>query len=527
MYSILIAISLKLPELIRSLEKGLPHVPDAYFDPGRTCLYGTRQAALDEIHAWSRVAGGQSIYWLRAEAGVGKSTVSHTIAHQAAELNQLGACFFLHRDYAKRRDPRLIINTLAFHLARFHPDIATGVKAALDKNPDLGSMDSIQIKFDRLILDPVAAVKTLVEPILLVIDDLDSLDTKDADAHFRRQAFLDYISHNYRKFPPFLKVVITSRPEWDVIRALEGIEPHILQHSSDDIARLATTLLDKVAKEFALQPPWPSSEILNALVRRSEDLFVWIKVACQFIAYREPQRRLELILDGNLPRGAGSQLDNLYREAILNHAEKEEDNDEEFYMIFRKIIGCIANLRNPLTPEAIDSLLGLSPDVSSRHTIKLFESFLVTAEEGGSVRPIHPSFIEFLTKEERCNSRLLFIGSEHTQNLTKRCLELMLTSLKRNVCDLEDPHARNSTNSKENIPKGLLYACQFWADHLQAAHFDDKIFRLVEDFFFTKILFWLEVLSLAGLVDDAIPALSAACAWVKVCYALLYGSHWN
>jgi hypothetical protein len=462
------------------------------------------------------MVGGRSIYWLRAEAGAGKSTISHTVAHQAAELNQLGACFFLHRDYAKRRDPRLIINTLAFHLARFHPDVAAGVKAALDKNPDLGSIDSIPIKFDRLILDPIIAAKTLVEPILLVIDDLDSLDTKDEDARSRRRDFFDYISHHHQKFPPFLKVLMTSRPERDVIRSLKHLEPHILQDSSDDIARLAKVLLDKVAKEFGLQPPWPNSDILHALVQRSGDLFIWIKTACQFIAHRDPQRRLRLVLDGNLPQGAESQLDRLYRDAILNHAEKEGENDEEFYMIFRKIVGCIAYLRNPLTPEAIDSLLELSAEAPSRHTIMLFESFLITTE-GGSVRPFHPSFIDFLTNKERCKSHLLFIGPEHGQNLAKRCLELMLASLKRNVCDLDDPLVRNNTSTKEKIPKDLLYACQFWADHLQAAPFDEKIFRLVEDFFFTKIMFWVEVLSLAGLVGDAIPALSAACVWVKVC----------
>lgn len=509
-----------LPELIRSLEKGLPRVADAYFDPDRTCLPGTQRAVLDEIHAWSRAADGQSIYWLRAEAGAGKSTISHTIAYQAAELGQLGACFFLRRDYAKTRDPRLIINTLAFHLAYFHPDIAAGIKTALDKNPDLGSMDSIRIKFDRLILDPIAAVKTLVEPILLVIDDLDSLDTKDEDARSRRRDLLNYICHHHQKFPAVLKVVMTSRPEWDIIRALKDVKPHVLQHSSDDIARLAKKLLDEVAEAFTLQPPWPESAILDVLVRRSGDLFIWIKIACQFIARRDPQKRLKLVLDGHLSEGVGSQLDKLYRDALLNHAEKEGDDDERFYERFRQIIGCVAHLRNPLTPEAIDLVLELSPDIQSRHTIMLFESFLLITEEG-AVRPIHPSFIDFLTDEERCSNHLLFIGPEHGRNLAKRCLELMLTSLKRNVCDLDDPLIRNDARTKKKIPENLLYACQFWADHLQVALFNDKnfhveTFRLVEEFFFTKILFWLEVLSLAGLVDDAIPALLAARTWVEV-----------
>ena len=93
----------------------------------------------------------------------------------------------------------------------------------------------------------------------------------------------------------------------------------------------------------------------------------------------------------------------------------------------------------------------------------------------------------------------------------------MLTCLKRNVCDLDDPLIRNNASVKGKIPSDLLYACQFWADHLQTTPIDNEIFRLVEGIFLTKILFWLEVLSLAGLVADAIPALSAAYVWVKVC----------
>ena len=276
-----------------------------------------------------------------AKGHAGKLTISHMVAHQAAELNQLGTCFLLHHYYAKRRDPQLIVNTLAFHLAHFHPDIATGVKAALDKNTDLGAMDSIQIKFDHLILDPITAVNMLVEPVLLVINDLDSLDTKDGDARSQQQDFLSYISQHHQKFPPFLKVVITSRPEWDVVYALENLKPHILQHNSDDLMLLAKVLLDGVVKEFALQPSWPHSNILDALVQCSGDLFVWIKTTCQCITHRDPNS-------------------------------------------------------NPLTPEAMDSLLELSPDVSSKHTIKLFQSFLVITEGVVNI-PIYSLFLIYLS----------------------------------------------------------------------------------------------------------------------------------
>jgi hypothetical protein len=102
-------------------------------------------------------------------------TPSHTKLWSACGACQFGGCFFLQRDFAKSRDPHLVINTLAFRLAHFHPDITAGIKAAMKRTQMLVSL----FLSDRLIVGPIEPVKTFVKPILIVIDDLDALNTKD------------------------------------------------------------------------------------------------------------------------------------------------------------------------------------------------------------------------------------------------------------------------------------------------------------------------------------------------------------
>jgi hypothetical protein len=132
------------------------------------------------------------------------------------------------------------------------------------------------------------------------------------------------------------------------------------------------------------------------------------------------------------------------------------------------------------------------------------------------VRPVHSSFFDFLKDRKRCESPLLFIGPEHEENLARRCMQLMCDSLKRNVCNLADPLVRNNDIIAAQIPKELVYACRFWSHHLQSLPSDQEAYCLVEDFLFTKVLFWLEVMSLIGRIDDSIPSLKTAHAWVQV-----------
>jgi hypothetical protein len=95
-------------------------------------------------------------------------------------------------------------------------------------------------------------------------------------------------------------------------------------------------------------------------------------------------------------------------------------------------------------------------------------------------------------------------------------------SWKFNICYLPTSYLRNvdMPNIKQSIqaaiPERLQYACQFWADHVTTVNYDDKHAPATEKFFLEKFLFWLETLSLLGIVGSSNHTLSKLISWAPV-----------
>jgi len=96
----------------------------------------------------------------------------------------------------------------------------------------------------------------------------------------------------------------------------------------------------------------------------------------------------------------------------------------------------------------------------------------------------------------------------------------VLHDLKFNICSLESSYLANSDvqDLKSRIAKHilavLLYACQYWDDHLVHLGFETDLFDKLQAFFEKKFLFWLEVLSLTSNMRLALPALLSLNLWL-------------
>lgn len=67
----------------------------------RTCLEGTRLNVQETIDTWALHPGRNHppVFWLAGVAGIGKSTIAHTVASRLDAINQLGGSFvFLKTD---------------------------------------------------------------------------------------------------------------------------------------------------------------------------------------------------------------------------------------------------------------------------------------------------------------------------------------------------------------------------------------------------------------------------------------------
>jgi NACHT domain len=520
-------------EILKHIQDCLPRVPDTSYDPLKCCLPGTRSSLLISIRDWLASAtniDAQSVFWITAEAGVGKSTLAHTIAVQATQNGQLGACFFLDRSYTDKQNPRLIINTLAFRLASFNLQIAYSIYAALEKDLDLGYSTAVSHQFYKLIVEPIIAVKDLASPIVIVIDDLDAINATDQRHLSAREGFLTAIAYGSQQLLGKAKILITSRPERDILETLSlgtSIYLHSLgvqtQETQRDIEMVAHHLMNQVSSRYLrLGKTWPGAQQIKLLVKRAKGLFIWITIAGTFIKQRDPEKRLALVLADSPRAYAEAPLDELYKNALIGHVESQGGSDMEFYNSFRQIMGLIASLKNPLSPSALDSFL--SHEVHSEDMIDSLQSFLTVTHV---VEPLHPSFVDFLTDKARCKDKRLFIDlSIHKRELAKQCLRSM-HSLSRDICHIGDFSKVNTDiqdlehRVRTYIPEHWQYACSFWAQHLIQVFPDSELYGLLQTFCYKHLLHWIELSSLLKVLHKAFWSLELVKEWCKVWYLKL------
>jgi hypothetical protein len=146
-------------------------------------------------------------------------------------------------------------------------------------------------------------------------------------------------------------------------------------------------------------------------------------------------------------------------------------------------------MREPEDESCIDFLLGkLSSVISTRNA-------------DGRIYTSHLSFCEFVCDPGRCDPTFFIDTTVHSQLMTLACLQIMKSGLRFNICNIETSHMCNddldlATRIEKFITPRLSYACDFWAEHLQATTFEFELRDAVKDFLHTRLLYWLEVLSL-------------------------------
>jgi hypothetical protein len=191
-----------------------------------------------------------------------------------------------------------------------------------------------------------------------------------------------------------------------------------------------------------------------------------------------------------------------------------------------KILSTILQLMEPLDCQGLADLLGLKKDVLLRALHRLSAVIHVSDAPGTAIRIIHLSFKEFMTDYVKVDRPEILCGTDNQQRaLVSTLMGVMDKQLKFNICDLPTSYLRNTEMPEfqwrldNYIPLHLRYAAQFWVDHLVKTAYDSGI---VENLLFKKFLFWLEALSLLGIVGYGQQALSRLMDWAnEVCLRMI------
>ena len=480
-------------------------------------MEGTRKPILNEITSW--VANGSGLsntYWIYGLPGIGKTSLAHSICETLDERNQLIGAFFCQRDDTNSSEPRNILPTLIFKLAENSPAFRRIVAERLRSKPNL-TMESMK---DTHFLDFILSHpgQPNEHSRAFVIDALDECGNQS-----NRQDVLKALTDAAAR-APWLKIIITSRPEADIERFFLGLtgpshssyDLATDQKASDDLQIFARRQFDLVASHWHLPTPWPDESDFNMIISRANGLFIFVKT---LILALENSENAEKCLKEALQGSAGTGLESLY--GLYSSILRARSNIDGFW---RMIVVTTTAQYRPLRKEAIAKLTGVKPNLVEKWVDAL--SSLLYRDEGsnGAIRVRHLSISDFFLSD-RCEYQVN-LQEAHTQQGIS-CLETMIKDLRFNICKLDDSRLANTdvkdlqSRIEENISDPLQYSSLYWSNHLcfspDSMNHDPQVLGKLEGFFEGSYpLFWIEVLSIMGMVPMGAPSLRKVITWIRV-----------
>ena len=497
------------------------------------CLDGTRLELLEEIRAWSDDPQGTCIFWLMGMAGTGKSTVARTVARRLGDQKRLGASFFFSRGQGDRGHAVKFFPTLAFELATSVPALKPILRKAILAMSGIETK-SLSYQWKHLLYHPLKELndtKSHQQAIHIVVDALDECENeKDV------QAILKLITEVQDLESIHLTIFLTSRPEVPVRTGFRYMprttyRDLILHEIPRDVVQADIRLylrkeMDRIRENFEILEDWPEETSITKLVDKAHGLFIHASTVCSFVGDPDdpdgPEELLGLILSRETAGTSPFQaLDDIYTQVLENSTAKMkgEERRERLGQNFRDVVGAIVILSDSLSADGLGDLLGIGK-AKVMMTLRFLHSLLhIPKDEKCAIRPLHPSFRDFLLDGGRCREEIFRIDHEDAHlKIAENCVTLMSHSLRKNICNLASEWTRAKDVEREcldaALPPQLRYACLHWSYHLREAGQAREQSNCLEDnkqlhtFLQLHLLHWYETLTLLGKANMAWPIIA-------------------
>jgi hypothetical protein len=448
------------------------------------------------------------------------------VARRYFDKKRLGASFFFTKGGGDVGHAGKFVTSVAVQLANSVPTLRQYIYDAIIERSDITSQ-SLWDQWHQLVLCPLLKLdgNSCYSSYVLVVDALDECDD---DNNIR--IILQLLAEAQLLQRVRLRVFLTSRPEIPIRCGfnqipnkerkdfvLHSISLSIIDH---DISIFLKYSLRLIGQEHSLDTTWPGEDVIRYLVQIASGLFIWAAIACRFIreGKRFAAKRLDTILkgSGSAVTAPEKHLDSIYT-TVLKHSIAPEYTDEEkevSYYMLRHILGSTAVLFSPLSVYSLSRLLRVTKKDIDQTLEDLHSILDIPKDQSQPLHLHHPSFRDFLLNNNRCENPNFWVDEKQAhQTLADSCIQLMLASLKQDICGLNTPGAL-VTNVKRSrversLPPDLQYACLYWIQHFHKSGAQLRDNDQVHQFLQTHLLYWLEALGWMQKVSEGIYVISS------------------
>ncbi|KAJ5455936.1 uncharacterized protein N7458_004200 [Penicillium daleae] len=444
------------------------------------------------------------LLWVKGGAGKGKTMISIGIIEKLLRLQHestMVTYFFCQNANYELNTLEAIMKGLIFQLVNQQTALGQPLRRRWDTingrfEEDVTSWRTLW----NILLEMLERCKC--QRIYIIVDALDECRSDDmAD-------FLKLIVRNGLDRPAKIKWMLTSRLLDSVDRELLTGHNQLqvsLELNSKYVSKAVKNYIASKVEELNRRQQYRATlkrELEAELTAKAEGTFLWVSLACKRLEsiYREEA----LTTIQTLPPGLYPFYDR-----IFSQLTQGERGDVQRYIRLLKVIILVYR---PLKVEEVNSASGLTnKGDSNRALVDRCASFIKIQEN--NIQFVHQSARDYLAGE---NGQSILDSYDHFghSEIVLSCLLHLSELLKPNLLELQRPDStRESLIMPKDDTRNLLltsvdYAATFWVQHLEnTARTMER--GAVSTFLCTKLLEWLECLSLLDKLPRAIEALKA------------------
>lgn len=349
---------------------------DVYFESIKHNFYG-RTWLFNKYDHWLASTQASRVFMITGQAGIGKTSFVAALGYKRSEIVGIHFCKYNDSD---RSNPKKALMSIAYHLSTQIPEYATQLMLLKDLNKL--EEKSISRLFEYLFVEPLNKIPHRDKPSVIIIDALDEA-AKEA-----KNELLDIIAMEFGKTPSWLKLLITCRPENQIMRRMAKYDPIVIENNkecNDDIS------------EFLME------ELIDVDCSNKEQRILELSEKCQgsFLYAKEVVRNIknnqfDLAKVNSFPQGLTgiyeSYFDRLFLENLQFYKSKVRPVLEVLVASFEPIttdlvqtISMVEEYEFDDVIESISSLFPLRNNIAAAMHKSLYD-WIIDAEKAGKYR---------------------------------------------------------------------------------------------------------------------------------------------
>ena len=225
--------------------------------------------------------------------------------------------------------------------------------------------------FDKLIVQPFAENFPVPDCAAVVL-----IDALDEATYERQNEIVRFLTFCIDKTPLWLRFLVTSRPEPEILSSFQRFSSYILDTRCDEN-------LDDLADYLRNQLPEITPQQTTAILEQSEGVFLYIQQVCEAIH----KGHLNLDMPTAFPRGLGD----VYRQFF----DRQFKDDLEYYeQEITPLLCLVLAAMEPPTLASLKEYLGLTNNMELFQRLnRLGALFPATGEtdsgHGSTIPPVH------------------------------------------------------------------------------------------------------------------------------------------